>query len=101
MGDGWIGFSDQKQEGKWTWENPSASCKKFTKWNRGEPNGKRGENCAMLYTAQGTWNDINCGSKFVSVCEFGTKTQQLCPKPPTKAPPGNILLSWISILFFG
>ena len=79
LGEAWIGYSDQKQEGNWQWSNPAGICKKFTRWNRGEPNGRRGENCAMLYNNNGNWNDIGCNARYVSICELGDKVKQLCP----------------------
>ena len=89
IGSVWIGYNDQKQEGKWEWINPSGGCKKFTNWNGGEPNGGRGENCVELYKDHGgKWNDRSCNGKLAYICEFGNKATKLCPRPP---PPGKYI----------
>ena len=55
----------------------------------------------MMYKDHGgRWNDISCGAKMASICEFGAKAQSLCPKPPTKAPPGNELQFQIFFLIY-
>ncbi|WP_161955889.1 lectin-like protein, partial [Synechococcus lacustris] len=67
----WIGFSDQKQEGKWEWSSDEKSS--YSNWGypnegigaRYEPNGGTSENYAHIWGSnnwhsheQGTWNDL-------------------------------------------
>ena len=77
----WIGFSDQKNEGKWKWTNPAATCNKFTKWRRGEPNNSGNkEDCgAIVKSWNGQWNDAGCNAKYSFVCEIGAAASDLCP----------------------
>ena len=80
-----MGYNDLKKDGHWQWVNPSSACKKFTFWNRGEPNGKKRENCGQLYRhSGGRWNDLPCNMKLGSVCEIGTRAAKLCgPAKPS------------------
>ncbi len=78
----WIGFTDEGNEGTWTWvEDPSlcaypGDC--YTNWFGPEPNdGGTGEDYALMYTYResprppGTWNDLaNDGHVFHGVIEM-------------------------------
>ena len=77
VGSAWHGYNDIRREGHWTWANPSGRCKHYTHWNRGEPNGKRHENCGQLYS-NGRWNDLSCKARLASVCEYGSRSKKLC-----------------------
>ena len=63
----WVGISDIKQEGRWI-SLETSKANTFFYWNSGEPNGKRGENCGMLYSNTAKWNDISCNAKLPYVC---------------------------------
>lgn len=41
----------------------------YTRWRKGEPNGKGKENCVHMYT-DGQWNDKACNQKGLTVCEL-------------------------------
>ncbi|XP_069098571.1 pulmonary surfactant-associated protein A-like [Pleurodeles waltl] len=41
----------------------------FTKWSKGEPNGKGAEKCVEMYT-DGMWNDKSCNQYRLTICEF-------------------------------
>ena len=80
VNDVWLGYSDIRREGHWVWTNPAAKCNRFTKWRRGEPNGKRNENCGAMYKSwNGEWNDVGCDRKYSFVCEIGAVAAKLCP----------------------
>ena len=85
MSTAWHGFSDQTHEGRWQWANPAGECKKYTRWYRGEPNGKRSENCGMMYKDyDGNWNDAPCDIEMGSICEFGATADKLCQSQKTE-----------------
>jgi len=69
MNYAWIGFNDRAKEGHFVW---NYACPKYRNFNKGEPNGKRSENCVMMYSSMGRWNDLNCNSKQPSVCHKAT-----------------------------
>ena len=67
MFGGWIGLTDQWQEGRW--QTPTKENAPYTSWSGGEPNDAGGEDC----TVQGgdkTWNDLNCNSEEAFICQF-------------------------------
>eukprot|EP00961_Rhodomonas_salina_P037780 507974-Rhodomonas_salina.1 len=49
----WIGYTDEKVEGKWIWVDGSAST--FTSWGQGRPNNWRGrQDCAVMESGHKT-----------------------------------------------
>ena len=73
-----------KKEGQWVWTNPQGKCSKYRRFRKGEPNGKRGENCAIMYKNwNGEWNDAKCNGKSQFICEVGIKKDAICPKATT------------------
>jgi hypothetical protein len=69
----WIGGSDGEVEGEWRWLDgvlfwtggrtgaPAGGL--YSNWGVGEPNdASRGENCALMLTDSGRWNDGSCNS---------------------------------------
>eukprot|EP00961_Rhodomonas_salina_P163414 2200978-Rhodomonas_salina.1 len=49
----WIGYTNEKVEGKWTWVDGSAST--FTSWGQGRPNNWRGrQDCAVMESGHKT-----------------------------------------------
>ncbi|KAG5264615.1 hypothetical protein AALO_G00256140 [Alosa alosa] len=66
---GWIRTTDRKTEGIFL--DTDNSTLSFTKWKPGEPNDhNNNEDCSMVYTATGLWNDILCDRKYHIVCEI-------------------------------
>ncbi len=64
----YIGLNDIEVEGTFVW--PDGSAPGFTAWGDGEPNNAlRGEDCAQLAVAAGTWNDIACATAAPFICE--------------------------------
>lgn len=74
--NGYIGFSDNVEEGTWYWVNGETSG--YTNWHSGEPNAESSnEDYAMFYYKfdDGTWNDGNFGNgtandDAVFICEW-------------------------------
>ena len=80
VGNAWHGYNDKSRDGTWEWENPSGKCKTYTRWNRGEPNNKKFENCGELYNNQNAnWNDVPCSDQLASICEVGPEANKICP----------------------
>ena len=67
MKDGWIGVSDQWQEGRW--QTPVKGNIPYSSWNGGEPNNAGNEDCTMQHGNK-KWNDLNCNSKQPYICQF-------------------------------
>ena len=67
MADGWIGVSDQWQEGRW--QTPTRGNIPYTSWSGGEPNNQGNEDCTMQHSNK-KWNDMNCGSDQPFICQF-------------------------------
>ena len=85
---GWLGASDEDQEGVWKWMGgPEAGQRfwegaaagstvggRFANWNDGEPNDVSGEDYAQ-FLADGRWNDLPASSALDSyVVEYGGST---------------------------
>lgn len=62
----WLGYSDQKCEGKWS------STPVFTAWRKGEPNNYKNEDCASINLSYAPWNDLPCSRKINYVCKKGS-----------------------------
>jgi len=54
---GWLGATDEEQEGKWKWVNGSDSA--FKGWSPGEPSDRTGNENYAVIQASGGWNDVN------------------------------------------
>ncbi|XP_046568821.1 perlucin-like [Haliotis rubra] len=67
----YIGGTDLRGEGIFTWERPLAKKLRYKGWQPGEPNNDKGrEHCmTMRPTAGYRWNDVPCHDKFRFICE--------------------------------
>ena len=69
----WIGGSDRGREGMWRWET-SGSRLNYTYWGPGEPNshshhGGVEEDCLVMSSHDGRWNDYPCDWSVRYICE--------------------------------
>ena len=67
MTEGWIGVSDQSQEGKWL--TPLNTPIPYSSWGAGEPNNLGDEDCTVQYSNK-LWNDASCTTKLPFICQF-------------------------------
>jgi len=79
----WMGGRDADNEGEWIWTSVPESGSVFYKdnspqenafvnWRNGEPNNVDDEDCALLYSLDGKWNDGLCmEEKAALVIEYG------------------------------
>lgn len=59
----WLGANDSAQEGDWRWPDGTAVSAGFSDWTDGQPNDSGGgEDCAVLHSGMGQWNDVACSS---------------------------------------
>ena len=72
MDKGWIGVTDQWDEGKW--QTPTHGNISYSFWSAGEPNNHGGhEDCA--FQLQNTrWYDANCGNQRPFICQSNAGT---------------------------
>ncbi|KAK9976534.1 hypothetical protein ABG768_021739 [Culter alburnus] len=61
----WIGLTDIDEEGTWKWVDGSTPTFRF--WLTNEPNGQRGENCAVVHST--IWADYRCSIAYPWICE--------------------------------
>jgi hypothetical protein len=67
----WVGATDAHKEGDWRWGNRKSVARNL--WGKNEPNGRGGENYAVLVaSAGGTLNDCPLSSRSVVgfICEW-------------------------------
>ncbi|SEM30613.1 Lectin C-type domain-containing protein [Stigmatella aurantiaca] len=73
IGPWWFGLNDLAEEGTFEWSDKTPV--NFTLWAPSEPNNQdNAEDCAQLYGAAGTWNDVTCSGMASYVCAL--------PPPP-------------------
>jgi len=67
----WIGLSDSKEEGTFTWAS-SNSKPLHTDWYYKQPDDyEGGEDCVeMQHDADYRWNDMPCSTKIHGICQF-------------------------------
>lgn len=64
----WIGYTDQNNEGQWSWISGYGSS--YERWNSFEPNGNTWENhTAMLWGPEEGWNDYGSTAQFIGLVE--------------------------------
>jgi hypothetical protein len=86
-GRGWLGGSDNVEEGNWTWakdgqtfwlgasaeEGGAAPEDAYSNWASGEPSADADADCSIIYGTQGDrdglWADERCASAAVAICE--------------------------------
>jgi hypothetical protein len=86
LGNLYIGFSDEKTEGTFLWDDGWNGT--FTYWNGGEPNDQGGEDYTLFnWGSNGAWNDIGGGN-------YRAIYTQAVPEPTSIAAIGLGLLAF-------
>ncbi|XP_039915265.1 macrophage mannose receptor 1-like [Hirundo rustica] len=68
----------------------------YVAWAPNEPNfANNDENCVVMYTHTGTWNDINCGSVELFICERLNNTVRPTVAPTSPPPKGGCTEDWL------
>uniref|UniRef100_A0A8B9QQM5 Macrophage mannose receptor 1 n=1 Tax=Anas platyrhynchos TaxID=8839 RepID=A0A8B9QQM5_ANAPL len=68
----------------------------YVAWAPNEPNfANNDENCVVMYTQTGTWNDLNCGSVELFICERLNRTVRPTIAPTTPPPKGGCPEDWL------
>ena len=79
MKEGWIGLTDQENEGEW--KTSLGGKIPYKNWSWGEPNNFFNEDCAVQHENM-FWNDVGCDQKNPFVCQFDTG-EKICFLPET------------------
>ncbi|KFU84338.1 Macrophage mannose receptor 1, partial [Chaetura pelagica] len=67
----------------------------YVAWAPNEPNfANNDENCVVMYTQTGTWNDLNCGSLELFICERLNYTVRPTVAPTSPPPMGGCAEGW-------
>ena len=71
LGSVWLDATDSAREGTYRWMATNERLS-YTNWRPGEPSasGNPGEDCVVMYSSDGEWNDVGCGSRRSSACEM-------------------------------
>lgn len=76
--EAWIGLTDKKEEGNFVWTDGTPEKKTCTMWADGQPNEEDGQDCTEIANGVfwpggppqvGVWNDFQCKSKIMYICE--------------------------------
>ncbi|XP_054027132.1 macrophage mannose receptor 1 [Dryobates pubescens] len=68
----------------------------YVAWAPNEPNfANNDENCVVMYTQTGTWNDINCGRVESFICERLNATVRPTAVPTSAPPKGGCPEDWL------
>jgi len=73
----WTSGNDLEAEGVWRWMDGTYVNEGYRNWAATQPNNAlAGEDCAVLHSGAGDWNDIACGETMFGtgpislICEF-------------------------------
>ncbi|XP_061852165.1 macrophage mannose receptor 1-like isoform X2 [Colius striatus] len=70
----------------------------YVAWAPNEPNfANNDENCVVMYTQTGTWNDLNCGSVELFICERLNNTVRPTLVPTSPPPKGGCPQDWLLV----
>ncbi|NXO51028.1 MRC1 protein, partial [Aramus guarauna] len=68
----------------------------YVAWAPNEPNfANNDENCVVMYTQTGTWNDLNCGRVELFICERLNTTVRPTVAPTSPPPKGGCPEDWL------
>ena len=69
MSGGWIGYTDQNEEGRW--QNVHGEDATYLPWGNREPaSGSKGEREDCVIQIRATWHDIPCTMGQPFLCQF-------------------------------
>ena len=69
MDDIWIGVTDLETEGTWLWVTGEEVT--WDNWENGQPDDQfNDEDCGVMYSFSGAWNDRYCELSHDFVCEY-------------------------------
>ncbi len=63
----WIGLNDIASEGTYVWADSSANT--YTNWAASEPTAGAADNCALMLSASGQWDQQACANLRGYICE--------------------------------
>ncbi|NWH57210.1 MRC1 protein, partial [Geococcyx californianus] len=67
----------------------------YVAWAPNEPNfANNDENCVVMYTQTGAWNDLNCGSAELFICERFNESVRPTIAPTSPPPKGGCPEDW-------
>jgi len=68
---GWWGFKRFNAADTQTWNGADGRDVSWTSWCSNEPNNSGGnERCAVSWSGNSCWNDINCGNTYRAMCVY-------------------------------
>ncbi len=69
--DLWIGATDSRQDGNWTWDNGGRPIYPgYANWYPGEPDNLNDQDCMLYWIATGfAWDDQQCERLKGGICE--------------------------------
>ncbi len=71
VGTFWVAATDIDTEGTWMWTaGPESGTGAVMRWNTGEPNGLRAENCVEFLLSTRKFNDVPCNVNLTFVIEY-------------------------------
>jgi hypothetical protein len=74
----WLGATDSRAEGNWTWTD--GSVVEYSAWGPAEGSGGQAENCAAL--RGGEWHDRGCFDRHFSMCQIDLGASQSLHSSP-------------------
>jgi hypothetical protein len=69
----WVGYTDVQRQCEFRWMTGekafTSEMTKYENWRPGQPNGYVSEDCAVIDSKTGKWDDVSCVTENMFVCE--------------------------------